>query len=108
MVEKQRTASTPTLVNEGRSRINQGQRRPENNEQPRPYYCRNCGKEVQSIAIPRGWYLISRARGNWEKHARLGLYCSADCITGQVPRMQGIEKNLGDRWDDMPSPYQQT
>ena len=104
---QQAVSPSPDLVAEARQKINAGERRPENFEGLRPYFCRGCGTKVMSNAIPRGWYLLSRARGNWDKHQRLGLFCSAECIAGQCPRMVGIEKNLGDRWDQVPSPYQQ-
>lgn len=97
----------PTPVFEARSRLDAGERRPEFVEEVRPYFCRNCGKEARGTSIPRGWYLLARARGNWDRHQRLGLFCSSACIEGQVPRLLGIEKNLGDRWDSVPSPYQE-
>ena len=100
-------SKSPSPVHDARSRIDAGERRPEFQDQVRPYFCRNCGLEVQSTCIPRGWYLIARARGDWQKHQRLGLFCSSACIGGQVPRLHGIEKNLGDRWDQVPSPYQE-
>jgi hypothetical protein len=99
------TSPNPTAVFEARARIDEGRVLPENFEGVRPYFCRNCGLEVRSDCIPRGWYLISRARGHFQRHQRLGLFCSAACISGQVPRLEGIQTTLGDRWDKVPSPY---
>jgi hypothetical protein len=97
----------PSPVYEARQMIQAGERRDENFSGMRPYFCRNCGREEHSNCIPRGWYLLARAKGNFERHQRLGLFCSAACIEGQTTRLTGIEKNLGDRWDQVPSPYQE-
>jgi hypothetical protein len=105
MVQKP-ISPTPDPVVQSRQLIDAGQRLAEYTEAPRPYYCRSCGRVSVGTAIPRGWYLLARARGNWDRHQRLGLFCSAACIGGQVPRLEGVEKSLGDQWDQVPSPYQ--
>lgn len=83
----------PAAVAEGRERKLGGKLLPQNNGQPRPYYCRSCGTSQQGIMVPRGWYSLMRSHG--EEHQpwlRLGMYCSAQCLSDQMPRIIDVEK----------------
>ena len=96
----------PRAVSEARQRITTEGRLPENTDQIRPFFCRSCGKEEHATSVPKGWYVLGRSAGPYERHQRLGLYCRAACIGAQVPRLEGVERALGEAWVDAPSPYQ--
>jgi hypothetical protein len=99
----------PKQVRASRDRKLEGERLTEYDPTLRPYYCRNCGAEQRSRLVPRGWYTLTRATGSMEERPhRLGIYCSLACIDGQMPRLIGIEADLGERFTDAPSPFRQT
>ena len=76
--DAQRHAPTPVQVQEGRRRIEHGERLPDARG-PRMWYCRSCGHSQRAQVIPAGWYSITRHTGTVEdKPARLGVYCSAE------------------------------
>ncbi len=103
--DARRHAPTPALVTEGKARITNGIRLGEE-RQERMWYCRSCGATAVARVIPSGWYSVSRHTGTVEtKPARLGIYCSADCMDAQMDRFIGIEQATGDNWDN--SPYRQ-
>jgi hypothetical protein len=60
------------------------------------YFCRTCGHEEKSRMVPKGWYGLSRYPGGPQVSSpqRLGLYCSIECLTDQLPRIAGIDKDL--------------
>lgn len=71
----------------------------------RPWFCRSCGKQQASKLVPTGWYTVARHLG-LEQQARLGAYCSMNCLAQQVPRLLGIEEETRDpQWKA--SRYQQ-
>ena len=85
---------------ESKARIIRGERLDSNSELTRPYYCRSCGVERQGVAIPRGWYALSRHTGTWQqKTHRLGVFCSLDCLQQDLPRLDAIAADLGDAWE---------
>ena len=103
--DARRHAPTPALVSEGKTRIADGIRlgddRPE-----RIWYCRSCGATDTARVIPNGWYSVTRHTGTVEERpARLGIYCSADCLDAQMDRLIGIESRTGENWKA--SPYRQ-
>lgn len=101
-----RHAPTPALVTEGKARIDLGIRLGDERRQERIWYCRSCGHQARALMIPRDWYSVSRHTGSVEeKPARLGIYCSAECLDAQMDRLIGIETSAGDNWRD--SPYRQ-
>lgn len=95
--------SDPVL--EARRRIDSGSRIGEYSTEERPYFCRNCGLRILGTSVPRGWYILTRSPGDGIRAHRLGLFCSAACLTSCSPRFQGIEGDLGETWDTAPSPY---
>jgi hypothetical protein len=98
----------PPQVRDGRDRKLADDRRAAYSQELRPYYCRTCGAEQRSALVPRGWYSLTRASGSTqEKPQRLGVYCSIICIDRQMPRLVGIEADLGERFADAPSPFRQ-
>ena len=97
--------ATPDPVIEGRKKIEGGQRLPSWTPTSRPFFCRNCGLRVIGNSVPRGWYILTRSPGDGQRAHRLGLFCSANCLTNCSPRLIGIESDLGDTWDTAPSPY---
>jgi hypothetical protein len=98
----------PADVRTARDQILAGARLPEDTEQPRPYFCRHCGERAYGTAVPRGWYLLTRAAGTrYGRNQRLGLYCNARCLLAQGPRLTGIEDEMGDEFDSRPSPFRQ-
>lgn len=99
---------SPGQVDEGRARKRAGDRLTEANAEGRPFFCRTCGKEERGVLVPRGWYTLMRATGSAEqKPHRLGLYCSLRCLDEQMPRLFGIEDDLGAGFTSAPSPYRQ-
>ena len=100
-----RHAPTPALVTEGKARITNGIRLSDD----RPeliWYCRSYGATVTARVIPDGWYSVTRHTGTMdERPARLGIYCSADCLDAQRDRLIGIESQSSDGWKT--SPYRQ-
>ncbi len=101
-----RHAPTPALVTEGKARLDQGIRLGADRQRERVWYCRTCGHQTHSVLIPRDWYALTRHTGTLdEKPARLGIYCSADCLDAQMSRLIGIEGDTGERWHN--SPYRQ-
>ncbi len=98
----------PDSVSAARDRLLRGERLPDENQQKRPYFCRNCGAGVQSALIPRGWYRLERSSGSpLERSQRLGLYCSLTCLAAQMDRLIGIEADLGDQFDTVSSAFRQ-
>ena len=98
----------PGRVREGRDRILEGVRLPEYPGTQRPYYCRGCQAEQRGVLVPRGWYQLTRASGSREERPmRLGLSCSIRCLFSQQQRLCGIEDDLGDDFDRVPSPFRQ-
>ncbi len=101
-----RHAPTPALVTEGKARMDQGIRLSDDRRQERIWYCRSCGHQARAVMIPRDWYSVTRHTGTVdEKPARLGIYCSADCLDAQMDRLIGIESQTSDGWKT--SPYRQ-
>ncbi len=101
-----RHAPIPAIVTAGRARIDQGLRLDEDRRQDRVWYCRTCGHQTRAVLIFRDWYSVSRHTGSVEeKPARLGIYCSAECLDAQMDRLIGIEGDAGENWRD--SPYRQ-
>jgi hypothetical protein len=95
-----RHAPQPEQVGEGRDRSARGDRLPDDRE-ARPWYCRSCGHSEQALVIPAGWYSPTRHSGDRDvRPARLGVYCSAECLNAQMPRIIGVEADAGDRWVD--------
>lgn len=70
----------------------------------RLWYCRACGVEQHRDRLPNGWYSIGR-HFDGPRIARLGLYCSLECIETQMPRLRGIAEAVTEA--DRQSPYQQ-
>jgi hypothetical protein len=98
----------PQQVQTGRDRILTGERRPDRNERIRPFFCRSCGKDEIGVLVPRGWYTLIRNVGDPERTPiRLGLYCSIRCLMSQGSRLVGIEDDLGDGFDRVPSGFRQ-
>src|SRR5262245_3190307 len=81
----------PPQVRAGKQRIEQGERLRPDPAGVRPFFCRNCGSEQRSLDVPSGWYLLSRQLSPTEGKLRLGLYCSAACLTEQMPRLEAAE-----------------
>lgn len=101
-----RHVPTPALVTAGKQRIDQGIRLGEDRRQERIWYCRSCGTQATADLIPRDWYSVTRHTGTVdEMPARLGIYCSADCMDAQMNRLIGIEASAGDNWTT--TPYRQ-
>jgi hypothetical protein len=99
----------PEQVRAGRDRILDGRRLVEYDPALRPFFCRGCGAQQRSTLVPRGWYTVTRASGSTEiRPSRLGLYCSIRCLDGQMDRLIGIEDDLGDAFDTIPSEFRQT
>lgn len=93
----------PPQVQESRKLIEQGERL--DSRETRRYWCRECGRQVEAEAMPRGWYSLARHTGDYQRPPlRLGLYCSMACLIKQTPAMAAIEEQSGDRFDY--SPYQ--
>ena len=104
--DARRHAPTPALVTEGKARITNGIRLSDDRPE-RIWYCRSCGATATARVIPDGWYSVTRHTGTMdERPARLGIYCSADCLDAQMDRLIGIESQTGDGWKR--SPYRQT
>lgn len=62
----------------------------------RSYYCRTCGAQAQATTVPEGWYSLNRHPGTPDlQTARIGLFCSLACLASQLPRLEGIEANIG-------------
>jgi hypothetical protein len=98
--EAQRTAPQPDAVAEGRERKARGDRLPDDRS-VRTWYCRSCGISEQAATIPAGWYSVARHSGSHDvKPARLGVYCCAESLDAQMPRLIGVEADAGDRWAD--------
>lgn len=96
----QRTAPEPAQVRDSRERRERGERLPDDRS-ARPWYCRSCGHSEHAVVIPAGWYSVTRHSGSYDvKPARLGVYCSAECLNAQMPRIIGVEADAGDRWSD--------
>lgn len=82
-----------------KARIDRGLRAAPDRES-RPYFCRTCGKEQRGAGVPEGWYSLSRHR-DWQTPrpiSRLGLFCSLACLARQLPRLEGVEADLGAAW----------
>lgn len=98
-MRSQRHIEQPDEVNAGKERTDRGERLPEYPER-RLFWCRSCGRRQESGRhVPRGWYTLSRHLGDDQRPLRLGVYCSAVCLAEQLPRLEGIEEELGGRWD---------
>lgn len=101
-------APSPVQVHESRDKKISGDRLPANRHGTRPYYCRTCGVQVMGVMVPQGWYVLTRAAGTMsDRPIRLGLYCSIDCLEAQVPRLAGIDDDLGAGFNDAPSKFRQ-
>lgn len=99
-------APKPPQVEAGRRRIERGERAAES--EPRPFFCRSCGAEEVGMQVPTGWYSLVRAQGAYDRQQhRLGLYCSLACLEQQLPRLAGIERDLGADFSSAPSAYKQ-
>lgn len=94
------------MAADGKRKIDQGQRLPNQEPTPRPFYCRNCGAERMGLVVPGGWYSLTRHDGQaFGKPHRLGMFCSLECLAGQLPRLQGIASDLGKGWTEAVDPY---
>jgi len=103
--DARRHAPTPALVTEGKARLTKGVRLSDDRPE-RIWYCRSCGATATARVIPDGWYSVTRHTGTVEvRPARLGIYCSADCLNSQMDRLIGIEASTGDNWRT--TPYRQ-
>lgn len=72
------------------------------------FFCRTCGAEQAADLIPRGWYSVRRHLGATDgKPQRLGVYCSADCLAAQMPRLRAVEGDLGADWEEVTAPRRQ-
>lgn len=92
---------TPDVVLRGKNRVSDGVRLSERTSQPRPFFCRSCGREEYVASVPAGWYSLSRHSGDPNQRTiRLGLYCSARCVDAQIPRLIGVETDAADRWTE--------
>lgn len=101
-------AYEPASVREGRDRKLAGDRLPEYQREPRPYFCRGCGEREVGLLVPRGWYALTRATGSLEmRPPRLGLYCNLRCLGAQLERLVGIEDKLGGAFDRRPPDFRQ-
>jgi hypothetical protein len=108
-VSRQHSPDAP-LAAEGKRKMERDQRLPEDREErglPRPFYCRTCNYKVEGTTVPVGWLTLTRAAGRWESPHRLGLYCSVRCLWEQMPRLDGIEQKLGDRWLERTAEFRQ-
>ncbi len=104
------TPDAPRRVSEAKRLLDAGVRLSDSPAKApsRSYFCRTCGREQTGDAIPKGWYTLTRHSGNaTEKALRLGVYCSIDCLSDQLPRLAGIADHLGDRWGTVTEPYRQ-
>lgn len=88
---------------ESKRRVERGEH--QDPDQSRPFYCRTCNAKQMSRYVPAGWYGLDRALGGPEKHQRLGLYCSLDCLIAMMPRLSGIADELGTQWVEQTQPY---
>ncbi len=103
--DARRHAPTPVHVTEGKARITNGIRLSDDRPE-RIWYCRSCGATATARVIPDGRYSVTRHTGILEvRPARLGIYCSADCLDAQMDRLIGIESQTSDGWKT--SPYRQ-
>ena len=96
------------LAHRGKERIERDLRLTKQRAE-RLFFCRGCGKEEHGRNVPESWYSLSR-HGNpltSRPILRLGLYCSLDCLTAELPRLTGIAKALGMDWSGATSPYVQ-
>ena len=64
----------------------------------RPWFCRTCGAEAPAGRhVPRGWYSLTKHSGTPDERAiRCGVFCSAVCVERQLPRIVGIEAEMGE------------
>ena len=98
----------PSQVRSSREKKIEGDRLPDENARIRPFFCRSCGTETRSVLVPRGWYQLTRATGSvTERPHRLGLYCSLRCLDEQMPRLFGIEIDLGETFTESASEFRQ-
>jgi hypothetical protein len=101
-----RHSPTPTIVHLGKEKKDRGEALPEDRAD-RVWYCRSCGAQAYSVVLPCGWYTLARHTGViGDKVIRLGMYCCAECVGAQIPRIQGIEDADPDNWSN--GPYRQT
>lgn len=88
-------APTPSDVSAGKDAWDRGERLEPGT--PRPFFCRSCGQRTVGTHVPRGWYSLTRHAGSRpEPPIRLGLYCSVDCLSAQMPRLIGVDKDIGE------------
>jgi hypothetical protein len=80
----------PPQFHAAKNLLDQGVEQPLLRRAPRPFFCRTCGKEENSLTIPEGWYLLQRKIGDTVPNLRLGIFCSIDCIDEQLPRLRNI------------------
>lgn len=90
---------------ESKHRVERGDRFRRNRDHERPFYCRTCNAQQDGQYVPEGWYGLSRALGGPEKHHRLGLYCSLECLIAMMPRLRGIADQFGVSWADDTAAY---
>lgn len=105
-------APGPEDVLIGRNAKMAGQTHPENEIQGgvprRSYFCRSCGRKVVGTAVPKGWYRLTRASDvSYQTSQRLGLYCTARCLTMQMSRIEGIERDLDGRVEGMEDAFRE-
>jgi hypothetical protein len=93
----QRRAATSRANNSKRQRFYTEQR--EERNESRSWYCRTCGLEEIGLHVPQGWYRLERKGTQSPPWARLGLFCSIECIAQMLIRLNGIERDLGESWD---------
>jgi hypothetical protein len=89
-------------VEESREMRYSGERRPSAGpgNVARPYFCRSCGREEVGTHTPAGWYSLSKHAGMADDGrpgpmARLGVFCSADCLGRHIPYIAGVERDTG-------------
>lgn len=80
--------------------ITAGRRLPGDVPIAREYFCRTCGRVERGDVVPSGWYRLQRESAVIGRPVRLGLYCSMTCLTDMLPRLEGVDADLGERdWE---------
>lgn len=106
MSTSNRHSPDPAVFGEVKERRDRAERPARFSPQPRPFICRSCGVSVEGVHVPHGWYSLRRHNNNpTERPLRLGVYCSIACLAAQIPRLEGIEADISNRWES--TPYRQ-